>query len=271
MRHGEWSRLVSVAGRILLAFLFVFSQSAWAGQDPKAKDSPKPAEKTAAQQTAEKPSSAASAAKMEAEEGKAEAAGKPSKEEKSSGDGKHEGIKVHGHWTIDVRNPDGTVATHREFENALISNGALTLAALLSRSFSPGAWGILLNYAFQTPAPCADSGTGQPCIIVEPGAYPVLPGNYFPTLTVTTGTGAAASQVILTGTAIASGATSITNVVSDLYLCQSTNAPKTPCTFPNSANAPGEQGNGFTGVSLASPIAVQPGQTIAVTVTLSFS
>ena len=26
---------------------------------------------------------------------------------------------MHGHWTIDVRNPDGTLVTHREFENAL--------------------------------------------------------------------------------------------------------------------------------------------------------
>ena len=24
----------------------------------------------------------------------------------------HEGITVHGHWTIDVKNPDGTVASH---------------------------------------------------------------------------------------------------------------------------------------------------------------
>jgi hypothetical protein len=38
MRKGELSKLVSVASRILLAFLFVFSQSAWAGQDPIAKD-----------------------------------------------------------------------------------------------------------------------------------------------------------------------------------------------------------------------------------------
>ena len=33
--------------------------------------------------------------------------------------GTQEGIKVHGHWTIEVRNPDGKVVTHTEFENAL--------------------------------------------------------------------------------------------------------------------------------------------------------
>src|SRR6476660_2101480 len=44
----------------------------------------------------------------------------------SSG-GPKEGIKVHGHWTIDVRNADGTLATHREFENALQISGAKVL------------------------------------------------------------------------------------------------------------------------------------------------
>jgi len=28
---------------------------------------------------------------------------------------------VHGHWTIDVREPDGTLVSHNEFENALVS------------------------------------------------------------------------------------------------------------------------------------------------------
>ena len=32
--------------------------------------------------------------------------------------GPAEGIKVHGHWTIEVRDPDGTLVTHREFEKA---------------------------------------------------------------------------------------------------------------------------------------------------------
>ena len=41
--------------------------------------------------------------------------------------GRNEGIKVHGHWTIEVRNPDGKVVTHREFENAL-AQGGVTVA-----------------------------------------------------------------------------------------------------------------------------------------------
>ena len=49
--------------------------------------------------------------------------------------GPQEGIKVHGHWTITVRNPDGTIASTREFENALLegtAGGAELLTALLT-------------------------------------------------------------------------------------------------------------------------------------------
>jgi len=37
---------------------------------------------------------------------------------KSDSGGKNEGIKVHGHWVIDVKNPDGSLAGHRDFENS---------------------------------------------------------------------------------------------------------------------------------------------------------
>jgi hypothetical protein len=38
--------------------------------------------------------------------------------------GQSDGIKVHGHWTIEVRNPDGTLAKHSEFENSLATPSA---------------------------------------------------------------------------------------------------------------------------------------------------
>ena len=55
----------------------------------------------------------------------------------------HDGIKIHGHWVIDVRNPDGKVVQHRDFENSLVTNGAAMsgdqiLAALLSGNASVG-------------------------------------------------------------------------------------------------------------------------------------
>ena len=60
--------------------------------------------------------------------------------------GQHEGIKVHGHWTIEVKNPDGKVVTHREFENALDPNeGADLLTGVLSGEYSPSGFYILLG------------------------------------------------------------------------------------------------------------------------------
>jgi hypothetical protein len=35
-----------------------------------------------------------------------------------------EGIKVHRRWTIDVRQPDGKLVSHHEFDNALTEDGA---------------------------------------------------------------------------------------------------------------------------------------------------
>jgi hypothetical protein len=56
--------------------------------------------------------------------------------------GPKEGIKVHGHWAVDVRNPDGTLVTHREFENALTTEGKIALMAILGRIVTPGLWEI---------------------------------------------------------------------------------------------------------------------------------
>lgn len=48
------------------------------------------------------------------------------------------GVKVHGYWKIDVKNPDGKLASHTEFENSLTTNdpnglsGDDALALLLS-------------------------------------------------------------------------------------------------------------------------------------------
>lgn len=58
-----------------------------------------------------------------------------------------EGIVVHGHWVIDVKNPDGKVVSHRDFENSLITGGGTTsgdqvLAALLSGTATAGGLSI---------------------------------------------------------------------------------------------------------------------------------
>lgn len=64
--------------------------------------------------------------------------------------GQHEGIKVHGHWMIEVRNRDGQLVLRTEFENSLhqnpYSNGLPHLPqSFLSRAVTAGEWGITLG------------------------------------------------------------------------------------------------------------------------------
>ena len=59
-----------------------------------------------------------------------------------SAQGPREGIKVHGHWTIDVVSSSGASVVHREFDNALLAapvEGLLSGTALLARVLT-GAW-----------------------------------------------------------------------------------------------------------------------------------
>ncbi|MGC2327681.1 MAG: hypothetical protein WA604_13275, partial [Candidatus Sulfotelmatobacter sp.] len=61
--------------------------------------------------------------------------------------GSREGITVSGQWVIEVRNPDGKVTAHREFENAIQPAGMAYLAALLAGNNAPGQLSIMLNGA----------------------------------------------------------------------------------------------------------------------------
>ena len=49
-----------------------------------------------------------------------------------SPDGSEE-AQVHGHWVIQVRNADGTLVSHREFDNPLAPGGQGSLAKVLSK------------------------------------------------------------------------------------------------------------------------------------------
>jgi hypothetical protein len=88
--------------------------------------------------------------------------------------GSHVGVTVHGHWIIDVKNPDGTLASHAEFENALcpttgggISNGGVAggdalIASLLGGFVVVGGWQIQLGNPVvpSGPAPGPACGNG---------------------------------------------------------------------------------------------------------------
>jgi len=86
----------------------------------------------------------------------------------------NQGIKMHGHWVIDVKNPDGTVVQHRDFENSLVPNASQFLIGLMSGYFTPGDYAIILQ-ADGGSAPCI-LGSQQGCAIVRslttaPGIY----------------------------------------------------------------------------------------------------
>lgn len=56
-----------------------------------------------------------------------------------------EGLQVRGHWILTVRNPDGAVAQRAEFDNHLTSWGAYTLAQVLEGTVSFNWWYLSLR------------------------------------------------------------------------------------------------------------------------------
>jgi hypothetical protein len=93
--------------------------------------------------------------------------------------GSHEGITVHGHWIIEVKNPDGKVANRVEFENSLCTTQALTAGGgtlflvggdqLLTQLLS-GQYYQMWTVQLLPPA----SGTGTPCVQGTLGTFPFL-------------------------------------------------------------------------------------------------
>ena len=66
----------------------------------------------------------------------------------TDGDGTSEGIQVHGDWTIEVSDPDGNLVERREFKNALTNEGAYFVVDLLQglQEVVQNTWEIELTY-----------------------------------------------------------------------------------------------------------------------------
>jgi hypothetical protein len=178
--------------------------------------------------------------------------------------GPREGIKVHGHWTIEVRNPDGKLVKHREFENSLDPNaGAAALANPLDRGAVGGLWMITL----------AGSLCPNLCALTESAAT-VL--GAFKTLTVTlSGSQTMNPHLVLSGTMTAPQSGSVSAVETWETQCAPTVAPAN-CLDTNSLTVQSPRGSifGVYGVftgTLIPAINVSAGQLIQVTVDISFS
>jgi hypothetical protein len=221
-------------------------------------------------------------------------AGQPVPPAKSRPGGTHEGVKVHGHWMIEVRSPDGKLISHTEFENSLQTTGQQALAAILW-GFTPGDWAVFLDGASgDTQLPCTSSVTSglAPCEVVAPGSsfasncLSGLPAGLtmaqcFPTLGVGSDVNRNSTNVALAGTLIASNAGVITDVQTFLQLCSPSITPAV-CASSNgtpvgsyeftSATLPA-QGSGQCGGANQISCAVNvpaAGDTINVSVTISF-
>lgn len=166
-------------------------------------------------------------------------------------------VKVHGNWTIDVRDADGTLARHVEFSNALFPDTG-HLGRLLGRLNSIGYWSVTLYDQQASPCKGATAGSDE-CVLIEAPATSGINGaNLFRTLTISN-TGSNQSVVVLQGTATALVNGQITDVRSNFGTC-----PSSPCTAASLALP-------FTYHTLPTPITVVQGQVIQVRVQISFS
>ena len=170
----------------------------------------------------------------------------------------NEGIKVHGHWTLIIRNADGTQASRHEFQNSLLAPGARLLAQLLAGAATTGPWMIFL-----TP----DSGPGcnpvnNACSISGPNSGI---GSESHDLTVgVPASGPNAGKFVLRGSVRVPTAQSFAEVTTQLVACQGSVAPSA-CVFDINSTLVAFTGKGFPSIPVAAD------QTVDVTVVISFS
>jgi hypothetical protein len=198
----------------------------------------------------------------------------------------HEGLSVHGHWVIDIKNPDGTLAQHRDFENSLEYNGQGFLVGLLSGYLIPGDWMIVIGASSGTSA-C--NAIYQYCGIVRSlNTYPALGycsyyyctgSNLSYTYNFGTGFGGPYS-VVLEGSITANQTGTIGAVYSLINTCANIAYSNTlnPSTIETSSPAscvaqtsPATWYGPLTQATLSSSVSVTDGQIIQVTVTITFS
>ena len=203
-----------------------------------------------------------------------------------------EGVKVHGHWVIDVRNPDGTLAQHRDFENSLTSpnGGDAIITGLLTGTYVYGTW-YVVESATQTGKQICSSSIASGCAIMTATHNPIITsfcesGNWVCktgalTAQLIAATSSTASTVQLQGSITASATGNVASVATWMEYCTpDTGAAMTPaspvqCTSVTASNpVPAGTGEGerpLTATTLPTPITIVAGQVVTFTVTISFS
>jgi hypothetical protein len=194
-----------------------------------------------------------------------------------------EGMAVHGHWIITVKNADGSVAEKRDFENALLT--PTQLLELLAGQAAAGDLAIVATAAGNIPFCSTGGATSSGCTSflsssVGMGAFncQTLGSLCIPSLTDinTNSTG----LITLTGTMPVAQSAQITAVYTFLLTCTSpaasgfTTVSATQCysLTPAAATAGGivATTTELTGATITA-LPVTAGQTVLFTVTLTFS
>jgi hypothetical protein len=166
-------------------------------------------------------------------------------------DGTQEGIKVHGDWTIVIRNQDGSVAARHEFHNAL-TNFTL-LPTILAHGGSAGSWGILVDGG--PTGPCFGRGIPLACQLAETGNAVANNAEMKVSVNGTT--------LLMVGSVKAQNASQITAVSTGFTVCPPSQPPSIGC---------GGSPTGFTAKDVTSlNINVGADQTMDITVRISFS
>ncbi len=197
----------------------------------------------------------------------------------------HQGVTLHGHWVIDVKNPDGTLAQHRDFENALETDGQGFLVGLMSGYLVPGDYMIIIGAASGTSA-C--NAAYQFCGIVHNlSTYPALGycSVYYcsgSSLNYAYNFGSSFGgpfSMVLSGSITANQTGTIGQVYSLISTCAnigfgSTNPNSIETSSPLACvtqTSPEPWYGPLTQATLSSPVSVTSGQIIQVTVTFTFS
>ena len=170
-----------------------------------------------------------------------------------------EGIQVHGHWKVEILEPDGMLVSVTEFENALYDSSALLL--VLDSDGVVGTMSVRVWGPSGGSHPCGDGAAATwPCDLAEPGADWGGPADSS-NLSITS----PSQTLVLSGSVTAVNATTVAEVWTEVKSCFAAVSP-TACLTEQTFLI-----TGLTHASLASPPAVAVGQIIQVTVTISFS
>jgi hypothetical protein len=141
-----------------------------------------------------------------------------------------EGVKVHGHWLLQVKNADGTLGERREFENSLVTDedttsGDQMLAGLLGGDITPGDPGIAFVSYGSSATPYPSEYCPALCYFLTTPQSPLtnffrIPANKISTgLVVTTHFSAPVGWVLSGNFTVPAGLTSISAVQTIATYC----------------------------------------------------